>query len=80
MDTNVNGGIPDDCWEDDILESLYRGLADTRVQVEVLGEDMKPIKSGSLVETASGNKKKRPHERLRDQLIEKIGMGHSNLH
>lgn len=70
---SVNGGIPKDCWDDEVLETFYRGLADNRVQVEVLGYDMKPVKSGSSVPTAAGNKKKRSHEILRDQLIEKIG-------
>lgn len=72
VSSTVNGGIPDDCWGDETLEKLYRGLADNRVQVEVLSEDMKPIKSRSPVSTAAGSKKQRPHERLRDQLIEKI--------
>ncbi|CZR50295.1 uncharacterized protein PAC_00167 [Phialocephala subalpina] len=70
--SDVSGGIPEDSWDDDILEKLYRALANNRIEVEVLGEDMAPIRPTSPISTALGNKKKRPHERLRDQLIEKI--------
>lgn len=70
LDCDVNGGLPDDQWDDSVLELLYRGLADNRVEVQALGEGRKSIKDGSMTPS---NKKPRVHDRLRDRLLRTIG-------
>lgn len=67
---DVNGGLPEGRWDDSVLEYLYRGLADNKVEVQVLGEGREPIRHGSV---APGNKKPRVHDRLRDRLLQTIG-------
>ncbi|KUJ18658.1 uncharacterized protein LY89DRAFT_501279 [Mollisia scopiformis] len=68
-DYGVNGGLPEDKWDDSVLEKLYRGLADSRVEVEILREDSASSKHSSL---APNGKNPRVHDILRDRLLQTI--------